>query len=314
MNDKKRTDALEKRRADLSRPVANGEALSTLVLDTKQSLIRVSGGKLTNERIDRLAMLARMAAAKVPQLLGCTQASFILAFMDAARTGLDWDGEHAAIVPFKDTATFMPMYKGILYLMVSSGAVLDARAVPVFKGEPYRFIDGATPIVEHDASSFEIDRSDDSFRGAWFVATMPNGGKRITRGMSRQEIEKRRDVSKTKDRGDSPWKLWFVEQALKTVLKHESKQIPRTYHPDAIRLVDALEVDNRIERGERSLSAEVVSDLPPSMQPPSPTNRGMSALKEQLGVGNEDPPPEMSDADREEMARVEAERIAAGGA
>lgn len=261
-------------------PVGNTKQLQSLVVHTEEVLANVSGGVLDAAKVARLSVLARIAASKVPQLLRCTQESFVLAFLDAAKTGLEWDGEMGALVPFKDEAKFLPMYKGLLHLAVQSGGVIDARAVPVYKGEPYSFFDGDNPRIVHDRSSFDVDRSDATLTGVYFVARLPGGGTRLG-SMSRGEIDKRKAISKTASRDDSPWRVWYTEMAIKTVLKHELKQLPRTGSPASQHLSDAITIDSRAENDERSLSHgdDTVSRIIP---PTTETRRGVAALKSAL--------------------------------
>jgi recombination protein RecT len=58
-----------------------------------------------------------VAQARMEDLKNCTPASIHTALLACARFGLEPDGRQAAIIPYKDVATFQPMYEGYIELM-----------------------------------------------------------------------------------------------------------------------------------------------------------------------------------------------------
>lgn len=58
-----------------------------------------------------------VAHALMPKLKDCTPASIHHALLACARFGLEPDGRQAAVIPYKDVATFQPMYEGYIELM-----------------------------------------------------------------------------------------------------------------------------------------------------------------------------------------------------
>ncbi|MEU1596155.1 recombinase RecT [Streptomyces sp. NPDC005708] len=63
------------------------------------------------------AHFTAVALAQLPKLKNCTNQSIMTALLACARFGLEPDGRQAAIVPYKNTATFQPMYEGYIELM-----------------------------------------------------------------------------------------------------------------------------------------------------------------------------------------------------
>jgi recombination protein RecT len=66
--------------------------------------------------IDQAHFMA-VAQARMDDLKDCTPASIHTALLACARFGLEPDGRQAAIIPYKDVATFQPMYEGYIELM-----------------------------------------------------------------------------------------------------------------------------------------------------------------------------------------------------
>ncbi|MFF4548645.1 recombinase RecT [Streptomyces sp. NPDC001406] len=63
------------------------------------------------------AHFTAVALSVMPNLKNCTNASIMRSFLACARFGLEPDGRQSAIVPYKDVATFQPMYEGYIELM-----------------------------------------------------------------------------------------------------------------------------------------------------------------------------------------------------
>ena len=66
--------------------------------------------------VDKAHFMA-VALAAMEKLKDCTPESINTALLACCRFGLEPDGRQAAIVPYKDVATFQPMYQGYIELM-----------------------------------------------------------------------------------------------------------------------------------------------------------------------------------------------------
>jgi len=66
--------------------------------------------------VDKAHFMA-VALAAMEKLKDCTPASINTALLACCRFGLEPDGRQAAIIPYKDIATFQPMYEGYIELM-----------------------------------------------------------------------------------------------------------------------------------------------------------------------------------------------------
>lgn len=284
-------------------PVADARSLAEMVTMSEDHLARASGRRLDHDRVARLAVLTRIAAQKNPDLLKCTKESLFFAFLDAARSGLEWDGELGALVPYWNNkiggheARFQPMYRGLVQLVAEAGILRDIRAVPVYRDDVFEVVEGTKPEIRH-VVAWGGARDDADMVAVYAVATLRDGSTHFD-VMSRAEVDKRRAVSKAKS---GPWDHWFVEMARKTIAKRLLKYIPKK----SAALTAALDVDTRAEIGASSLS----EDEQPAALPRS-QSRGLGAVRAALDMAETEAPAEVSEED-EEAARVKAEWAASG--
>lgn len=175
--------------------------------------------QISAERFQRTVLTA---VQKNPKLLQCDRPSLWAACMQAASEGLMPNGSEAAIVPFGDKAQFMPMIAGILKKIRNSGDIISICVELVYEGEPFEYwVDSEGKHVKHTPNVFGV--SSGTMLGAYAIALSKDGGRYIE-VMSAAEIEKVRNVSRSKDSG--PWRDWYEEMVKKTVLRRLSKLLP----------------------------------------------------------------------------------------
>lgn len=109
--------------------------------------------KLLPEGVDRSRFNEeiRFALAQSPALLKCSRSSLVLAVMRAARTGLPPDGAGgmAYLIPYAGEATFVPGYKGLIFLAKMTQLVLDMQPVLVRERDVFEVEEGDSPKVTH---------------------------------------------------------------------------------------------------------------------------------------------------------------------
>ena len=189
---------------------------------------------------EKFLRVAITALNKTPELLTCTRQSLYQSFILAAQDGLLPDGREAAIVPFRnhgvETATYMPMVRGILKKVRNSGELKSITAKVVREHDFFKYwVDETGEHLKH-----EPVLSDESSKvtHAYALAQTKDGGVFID-VMTRPEIEKVRNVSKAKDA--MAWSQWWDEMAKKTVIRRLSKVLPMsTDLEDVIRRDDHL--------------------------------------------------------------------------
>ena len=161
------------------------------------------------------------AATIDPNLQACSFNSLWIACLRACRDQLLPDGREGVIIPFKDKATWVPMYQGLLKRFRDSGECKWITANVVRDGEMFtHYIDQTgehfhhipdgnekSPIIKVYGAALTKD-------GAFYVAVM-----------SMSEIEEIKKESRA-NRPDSPWQKHAGEMMKKTALRRLSKLLP----------------------------------------------------------------------------------------
>jgi recombination protein RecT len=165
---------------------------------------------------------AAMTQASInPDILTCSFPSIWNALLRSCRDGLLPDGVEAAIAPFKQVASYMPMYQGHLRNFRRSGKFKWVDADVVRQGEEFTYFKDQNGVhlkhVPGESSEAPIVR-------VYAVATTTDGASFVS-VMTMTQIEKIRRMSKN-TRDDAPWKVWPEEMMKKTPLRRLSKLLP----------------------------------------------------------------------------------------
>src|SRR4029079_8829555 len=111
----------------------------------------------------------------------------------------------------------MPMIGGLLTRFRNSGQFKAVTANVVREGEPFKYwIDENGEHLMHEPG----DGTGQTVK-AYAMAATKDGGTMV-KVMTRDEIEKRRNVSRSKD--GPMWRDWYDEAAMKTVLRNLHKR------------------------------------------------------------------------------------------
>jgi recombination protein RecT len=215
----------------------------------------------------------------------CSKSSIVLALLESARAGLMVDGKQAAILPYKDQATFMPMTFGIIALMLRSPRVTNVEARPVYEGDEFAYRYGTRPDLTHVPLG---EQNDDKLTHAYAVMWRQGAPHPTFEVMTREEIEQVRAVSRNSHHADSPWVKWYSEMARKSAVKRLSK-----YADLAPEAQQAIQMDHEIfgDPGTGSY-VEGLSEDYQSQLTKSYTQDGIADLKERMKNGAEpDPEP-----------------------
>lgn len=156
-----------------------------------------------------------------PDILACSWQSVWLSCMRACRDGLLPDGVEGALVPFKSTANWIPMYQGLLRRFRRSGSFKWVTANVVRQGEEFRhYIDEQGEHFCHvpgeifEAPIVKIYALATTKDGGFFATVLPIAEANKIRNMSRATRE------------DAPWKVWPEEMYKKTALRRLTKVLP----------------------------------------------------------------------------------------
>ncbi len=222
---------------------------------------------------DRLMRTAQMAISQNAALIQCTKESLLVAFMEAARLGLEIGGPVAGcyLVPYKKKATLVLSYRGLLDLAYRSGAITKGQARPVFENDFFEYELGLEETLKHIPAADPDNRGELTY--AYCILSLPTG-ERIFEVMSKFDIERVRLKAHGSSKPDSPWVVWYDRMALKTVVKYTVSRWVRT-DPT---ISAALDIDTRQELGTEAPTLAVVLDDEPAPPPPTKTE----TLREQL--------------------------------
>lgn len=212
----------------MSQDLAINQKASTLkkLLEVSKKEIEAALPRhLTPERMLRIALTE---ARKNPQLLDCTQASFIGAIIQAAQLGLEPGGAlgHCYLVPFNNRkkgiqeVQFMVGYRGMMDLAGRSERVSHVIARAVYAGDHFEYEFGIEEKLTHKPG-------DISKRGnlthVYAIAFLKTGGK-LFDVMTMPEVEDSRSRSRAKDSG--PWVTDYEAMAKKSVVRRLFKFMP----------------------------------------------------------------------------------------
>ena len=181
--------------------------------------------------VEKFTRVAQTAITGNPDLLEADRQTLFAACVRLAQDGLLPDGREAALVIFntKDRATggwvkkvqAMPMIAGILRKVRQSGEVSKVSAQVVCERDHFVWSLGFDETVTHTTPPLDQPRG--KIIGAYATAVLKDGSQ-LLEVMNQEEIEKVRNVSRSKDKG--PWVDWYSEMARKTVMRRLSKRLP----------------------------------------------------------------------------------------
>lgn len=176
---------------------------------------------------ERFARMLYTSLRRTPSLLDCTQQSLFAEVMTAAQFGLQIDGVHSALVPYREkgvpTAKLIPMYRGLMDMAMRSGQI--AAIYPphlVFKQDKFSVRWGTDEELIHEPS-FETDDLDDMI-GAYCACKMLSGEK-VFQYVPRVKLDRIRASAKARS-DQSPWNTTPDEMYLKTAVRALCKRIP----------------------------------------------------------------------------------------
>lgn len=230
--------------------------------------------------VDAFIRAAITSAQLNPEIQACSWSSLWTSILRACRDGLLPDGQEGAIVPFKSTATWIPMYAGLLRRFRRSGQFKWVTAGIVREGEVFEH------WITQDGEHFRHVPGDDISRpiqriyslattkeGGVFVAVLPIAEANKIRAMSRATRE------------DSPWKQWPEEMYKKTAIRRLAKFLP-----------SARDIIGEDDIPEVPLIGQVVGDPAPLPADPSTGDHPAGDAPEG-GVQGEGSSPETPAAD-----------------
>lgn len=253
---------------------ANGNRLGTF-----------AGGE---ENARRLMAGLFYSASRVPKLMECSVVSLGDCLMQSAQLKL-YPGamQECAYLPFKNVATFVPMYQGLLKLCYNSGHMESVQAAVVYEKDDFDYMLGDKPYLRHKPHEGPDEKRGD--RTYVYSVIHLSRGLPIIRVKNIEWVKRRQNQSKAGKSEYSPWNTdedTFDEMAIKTILKYGLKLVPKSADlAEAISLDDAAErpefvkpkiVDLEVPEGEEPSATDPTADSG-NTKPPKPQDSAPNA-------------------------------------
>jgi recombination protein RecT len=229
---------------------------------------------------DRFIRTVMTVVQMQPDLLNKDRRTLFAACMKAAQTGLFPDGQDAALVAFGNAVQFMPMVAGLIRLARQSGEILSLSAHCVYENDTWDYELGDNERIVHKP---KLDGDRGELIAAYAVGRTKDGG--IYREvMSKQEIEKVRNVSRAKNNG--PWAQWYERMAEKTVIRRLLKRMPTSTDMQQVLEADneTYDLDEKPTVGEKRIALDpraalrgLVAEIP-AAEKPSPVEDDYSDI------------------------------------
>lgn len=192
----------------------------------------------------------------------CNQNQLMAGMMRAAYLGLDFANGEAHLVPFGNTVTFIPGYKGLrkFVMKYSVKPLKELKADVIRKGDEidYGIKDNKAYINFHPKAL-----STEEVVGAVAVAYYENGDVSYE-VMNMDELNKVRNASKCGRSG--PWVTWTNEMYKKTVISRLAKSIPTDFENVEMQSAWNEAQTDEFNNGPIS-SGEVVNAFAPKTEP-----------------------------------------------
>ena len=194
--------------------------------------------------VDRFTRLAISTLNQSPELQKCEPASLMKAMMTCAQLGIEPSPALGTcyLLPFNNRkenrkeVQFILGYKGMLQLARRSGEILSMSVRPVYSNDIFKIAFGIDDTLEHIPYGCREDAvfaEAGEFKGVYMVCKFKDGG-HLVDYMPKAEIERHRAKSLSRDYG--PWKDFYEEMALKTIIRKNYKYLPSS--TDVIAMIE----------------------------------------------------------------------------
>lgn len=186
-----------------------------------------------NVSADRFVRVMATALIENPELAKQAEHGSILsAGLKAAADGLLPDGREAAFVVFKEKAAYMPMIGGFRKIAGEHG--WSIRTQVVYANDEFVYEIGLEPTLKHVPVRPGAERGDAI---AAYAVGKHRDGRTEVEVMTAAEIEKVRQVSRSKDRG--PWVEWTERMWEKSAGRRLFAKLPLGDPDRVLRVLEA---------------------------------------------------------------------------
>lgn len=206
---------------DATKPCSNSQEMHQLL---KQAGVQIQAAlpAVLRGSAERLARCALTEFQRNPEIARCSGRSILSCVIQAAQLGLEVGGPtgQCYMVPYKNEATFLLGYRGMISLAFRSGQVANIFASLVHEKDEFKVHRGTKPGIDH----VPVLRDAGKPIGAYAVIVYKSGQCDFEM-MSFDEIEAHRK-NYSKQPGGMMWTKAWGEAAKKTVLRKLLKRCP----------------------------------------------------------------------------------------
>lgn len=226
---------------------------------------------------DRMTRLALTVFSTNPNMQNCSMQSIASSIMVAAQLGLEPNvNGQGYLIPYKETCTFVPGWKGLVDLVSRSGRGTVYTGV-IYADQKYTFIDGARrDLIIHNET--ELDDEAD-ITHAYAIGWVKDSDIPVIELWSMSRILKHRDKYNKVGRRHYSYdnlEMYARKVPLLQVLK---------YMPCSIELQNAIQISNTAEQGQSSsiIDGVVVPEPVRAEQQESVTGEVMQPVSQEDG-------------------------------
>ena len=241
------------------RKLKKGMSIAEMIKAMEPEIKKALPSVITPERFTRMAL---SATNMNPQLLKCTQMTFLSALMSAAQLGLEPNTPlgQAYLIPRKNHGVlecqFQIGYKGYKDLFYRNGNAQMVDAHCVYENDEFEYEFGLTPALKHKPAF----RNRGDMIAVYAVWKTSNGGFGFE-VMSKEDIDAHAEkYSESYKSSYSPWKTNYESMAKKTVLKAALK-----YAPISSEMARMLSNDETIKSSISVDMSEVMDETEPEV-------------------------------------------------
>lgn len=251
---------LEKKAANAGAPakITKGMSIADMIKTLEPEIKKALPSVITPERFTRMAL---SALNNNPQLMECSQMSFLAALMQSAQLGLEPNTPlgQAYLIPYKNKGKlecqFQIGFKGVIDLIYRNENVQTIQAHCVHENDVFTYSFGLNPKLEH-VPSVDENGNRGEITHVYALYKLSNGGFGFD-VLSKQDVDRHAEkYSKSFDSSFSPWKTDYASMAKKTVVKKLLKYAP--LKTDVIR---AVSTDASIKNEIAVDMSEVVNEI-----------------------------------------------------
>jgi recombination protein RecT len=286
--------------------VAAKKDIREVILAQKQEIARALPRHMNPDRMIRVMLTA---VNTTPKLLLCSRDSLLSALMKCSQYGLEPDGRHAHLIPFKKGDNYECQlifdYKGLVNLVRRSGDVSDIHCDVVYEKDHFEFGFGTNGGLTHRPNLKEQDRGE--ITCAYSFVKLKDGSTSYE-VMPWWEIEKIKESSQgyqaflKKYTSSSPWDTNWAEMAKKTVFRRHSKWLPLSFEvAEGVNADDDQDARFRnakmVNGTEQPVPSLEGAELPSLPEPENPADTTTAAAT---------PEPEKKDKPKKEKPKAQA--------